>query len=139
VGVVLLVETELAQRESLLEEVRASGHEPLVATSLADALVRIREGGLDAVVFDCADPRSGLVELAHEINALTDAPPLVLVSGSVHAPEISVRIGAAAFVPKPVEASELVAVLARVAGTVRPVQEFDDEEPTSEARSFGAS
>lgn len=114
---------------------REGGHEVLVAQSLRAGLTLVREGGIDAVVLDAYDPRVGVAELAREIESLPDAPPLVLVSGSPHAPEISARIGAAAFVPKPYEPGELVRVVGRVVGHVRPVRQFDDE-PTGPARAI---
>ena len=114
---------------------REGGHEVLAAPSPRDALDTVREGGIDVVVLDAYDPRVGVAELARELQAIPDAPPLVLVSGSPHAPEMSARIGAAAFVPKPYEPGELAGVVGRVVGHVRPVRQFDDE-PTGPARAL---
>lgn len=116
---------------------REAGHEVLVAITLREAYLRISEGGIDAVVIDSYDPRVGVVELARSMNALPDAPPVVLVSPSPYAPEISARISATAFLPKPCEPSELVAVIARVVGDVRPVRLFEDEDPTGPVRQTG--
>ncbi len=95
----------------------------------------LREGGIDAVVIDAYDPRHGVAELARSIEALPDAPPIILVSGSPAAPEMSARIGAAAFLPKPCEPAELVAIVNRLLGALRPVQTFEDE-PTSLTRTL---
>ena len=116
---------------------REAGHEVLVAISTREAFLRISEGGIDAVVLDSYDPRVGVVELAKNMNALPDAPPVLLVSASPYAPEISARIGAAAFVAKPVDLTELVTVLARVVGELRPVRSFEDEDPTGPVRQLG--
>ena len=116
---------------------REAGHEVLLAITLREAFLRISEGGIDAVIVDSSDPRGGLVELARSMNNLPDAPPLVLLSTSPYAPEISARIGAAAFVPKPCDPSEVVTVLERIAGDFRPVRNFEDEEPTGPVRQFG--
>ena len=124
---------------------RDAGHEVLVAVSAREAFLRVSEGGIDAVVVDSYDPRVGMVELAKNFNSLPDAPPVVLVSASPHAPEISARIGAAAFLPKPLEPSELVSAMSRVVGEVRPVLQIEssaphedfaagDEEPTGPVR-----
>ncbi len=94
---------------------------------MREGLTLIRDGGIDAVVIDSHDPRAGVVELARSIEALPDAPPLILVSGSPSAPEISARIGVAAFVPKPCEPSEIVAVVNRLLSALRPVRIVDDE------------
>lgn len=94
----------------------------------------VRDGGIDVVVVDAYDPRVGTIDLAKSIAQLPDAPPLILVSGSPHAPEISARIGAVAFVPKPCEANEIVAIVDRVVGAARPVRVVDDE-PTTRTRA----
>lgn len=117
---------------------REAGHEVLLAVTLREAYLRISEGGIDAVVVDSHDPRAGVVELARSMNALPDAPPIVLVSPSPYAPEISARIGATAFLPKPCESSELLAVVDRLASDLRPVRNFEDEEPTGPARHTGS-
>ena len=83
----------------------------IVAYVVREALLRLREGGIDAVVFDALDPRVGVPDLARQMESLPDTPPLVLISGSPHAPEISVRVGAAAFIPKPYEPTTLVRTL----------------------------
>lgn len=116
---------------------REAGHEVLVAVTPREALLRVSEGGIDAVVLDSYDPRIGVTELAKSIDALPDAPPIVLVSASPYAPEISARIGAAAFVAKPVDSIELVTVVSRVVGDVRPVRNFEDEDPTGPLRHLG--
>ena len=139
-GSILLVESDPDTRERLAPALREAKHEVLIAHTMRDAYLRVSEGGIDVVVVDAYDPRVGVVDLVRELDALPDTPPLVLVSGSPHAPEISARIGAAAFVPKPVEPGELVAILSRITGDlrpVRPVDEFGDEDPTGPARQFG--
>ncbi|HEY5950238.1 MAG TPA: response regulator [Kofleriaceae bacterium] len=137
-GSILLVESDPDTRDRLGSAMREAGHEVLVAVTLREAFLRISEGGIDAVVVDSYDPRVGVVDLAKSMNALPDAPPLVLVSPSPYAPEISARIGATAFLPKPLEPSELVAVIHRLAGDVRPVRNFEDEDPTGPVRHTGS-
>jgi len=137
VGSILLVESDQDTRDRLGAALRENGHEVLVAITMREALLRISEGGIEAVIVDSYDPRVGVIELAKNMNALPDAPPVILVSASRHAPEISARIGAAAFVAKPVDVSELLGVVARLVGQVRPVRLFEDEDPTGPVRSFG--
>ena len=81
----------------------------LTASGLREALAVVRDGGFDAVVIDVYDPSAGIVDLALGMNALPDAPPIILLSDSPAAPWISVRIGAATFVPKPCDPEEVVA------------------------------
>jgi DNA-binding response OmpR family regulator len=133
VGSILLVEADPVTCDQWSAAVSAAGHAVLSATALRDALPLIRDGGIDAVVIDAYDPRHGVIELARSIEALPDAPPIILVSGSPAAPEISVRIGVAAFIPKPCEPSEIVAAVNRLIGALRPVRAFEDE-PTGTRR-----
>ena len=143
-GSILLVESDPDTRDRLGSAMREAGHEVLVAVTASEAFLRVSEGGIDAVVFDSYDPRVGIVELSKNINGLPDGPPLVLVSASPDAPEISARIGAAAFLPKPLDPMELVNTLSRVVGELRPVRHLEssmqledfatDEEPTGPVR-----
>jgi CheY-like chemotaxis protein len=127
VGSVLLVGTDLETRERWARDLGDAGHAVLTASGMHDAPAVVREGGIDVVVIDCYDQCIGVVELARNIETLPDAPPIVLSSSSPVAPEISVRIGAAAFLPKPCESSELVSVISRLVGKLRPVRSFEDE------------
>lgn len=136
-GSILLVESDPDTRDRLGSAMREAGHEVLLAITLREAYLRISEGGIDAVVVDSYDPRVGIVDLARSMNALPDAPPLVLVSASPAAPEISARIGATAFLPKPCDLGDLIAIVDRLANDVRPVRNFEDEEPTGPVRHTG--
>jgi len=135
VGSILLVEADQVTCDQWATAISAAGHSVLSATAMREAMPLIREGGIDAVVIDAYDPRHGVAELARSIEALPDAPPIILVSGSPAAPEMSARIGAAAFLPKPCEPAELVAIVNRLLGALRPVQTFEDE-PTGLTRTL---
>jgi len=127
VGSVLLVETDQETSERWSRELGHAGHAIVIASRLADVLPVLREGGIDVIVIDCYDRCVGVLELARDIELLPDAPPIVLVSNSPVAPEVSVRIGAAAFLPKPCEPAELVSIVKRLLGKLRPVRSFEDE------------
>jgi CheY-like chemotaxis protein len=133
VGSILLVEADPLTSDQWATAITAAGHSVLSATAMREALPLIREGGIDAVVIDTYDPRIGVVELARSIAALPDAPPIILVSGSPAAPEMSARIGASAFLPKPCEPAELVQLVNRLLGALRPIRTFEDE-PTGPSR-----
>ena len=130
VGSILLVEADPAICDTWTSALSAAGHAVLAVSAGRDALPMIKDGGIDVVIIDAYDPRGGIVELARTIEAITDAPPLILVSDSPHAPEISARIGAVAFLPAPCDIDDLLATVARVAGNVRPVRMVEDE-PTA--------
>ena len=126
-GSILLVEADVTTSDQWAAAIATSGHSVLTASGMREALLVIREGGIDVVVIDVYDPRAGVIELARGMEALPDAPPIVLISGSPAAPEISARIGAASFLPKPCEPSEVVTAVGRLLGRLRPVRIVDDE------------
>jgi DNA-binding response OmpR family regulator len=135
VGSILLVEADPETYDRWSAGLRAAGHSVVTASTMREALSSISEGGIDAVVVDAYDPRVGVVALATDIATLPDAPPLVLVSGSPAAPELSARIGAACFLAKPCECAELVNAVNRLLGQVRPLLVFEDE-PTGPVRVY---
>lgn len=135
VGSILLVEADPETCGRWSADLGVAGHAVLTATAMRDALSAIREGGIDVVVIDAYDPCVGVVELAAALEHLPDTPPLVLVSGSPAAPEISARICAAHFLAKPCEPDELVDVVDRLLDHHRPVVVLDDD-PTGPRRQF---
>jgi len=100
-GSVLLVEVDATISDTWMAALTAAGHAVMVASGMREARAVVREGGIDVIVIDAHDPRAGVVELARDINALPDAPPIILISASPAAPATSVRIRAATFIPKP--------------------------------------
>ena len=135
-GSILLVESDLATSDAWSAAIAASGHAVLTASGLREALAVVRDGGFDVVVIDVYDPSAGIVELALGMNALPDAPPIILVSESPAAPWFSVRIGAATFVPKPCDPDEVINAVNRLLWRVRPLPIADlvDDEPTMRLR-----
>jgi len=135
VGSILLVETDPETYGRWSDGLGIAGHAVLTTSAMRDALSTIREGGIDVVVIDSYDPRIGVVDLAAALERLPDTPPLVLVSGSPAAPEISARICAAHFLAKPCEPDELVDVVHRLLLGHRPVLVLEDE-PTGPVRIY---
>jgi DNA-binding NtrC family response regulator len=129
VGSILLVEHSATWQATLDD----AGHDTLSAGGMREALPLIRDGGIDVVVIDSLDPRAGVAELARGMAALPDAPPIVLISSSPHAPELSARIGVATFLANPCDAADLLTAIERLIG---PAPDFEDE-PTF-ARNFSA-
>jgi CheY-like chemotaxis protein len=135
-GSILLVESDVTTSEEWAAALSGSGHAVLAASGMREALRVVREGGIDVVVIDVYDPRAGVLELARGMDALPDAPPIVLISGSPAAPEISARIGAASFLAKPCEPSEVVTAVGHLLGRLRPVRVLDDE-PSGPTEQLG--
>lgn len=135
---ILLVEADSITCDAWSAAVIAAGHSVIAASGMREAWSVVRDGGIDAVVIAAYEPHAGVVELAHHMNALPDAPPIILVSESPAAPILSVRIGAAAFVPKPCEPEEVVMVIERLLWRVRPLM-LDmgaEDEPTLQMRQL---
>jgi DNA-binding response OmpR family regulator len=128
VGTILLVQADLELNDGWSLALEASGHTVLAARAIADGLVRVREGGIDVIVVDGNGDVGGLSSFVTELERLPDSPPFVLVSSSPDAPEISARLGAAAFLPKPCSTGDLDSVVARLSPTA--VTEHLDDEPT---------
>lgn len=108
----------------------SSGHAVVTAASAGATADHMRDGGIDVVVADSGDRELDL--LVDSMERLPDCPPLVLISASPNAPETSVRIGAAAFLPKPCSPGDLDEVVSRVSGST-PATELSDE-PTMPRR-----
>ena len=109
------------------------GHEVLAVSGVGDGILRAREGGIDVVVVDSYVPSGSVVELVAELERLPDAPPLILVSSSPAAPEMSAHIGAAAFVPKPCDPEDLADEVLRIAGAaVRRLLHVEELEITED-------
>jgi CheY-like chemotaxis protein len=136
VGSILLVEADPQTCDRWTTALAEVGHSVLAVLATKEALPLIRDGGIDVVVIDAYDSCAGVIDLARSMEALPDAPPIVLVSGSPAAPEISARIGVAQFLAKPCEPSELIEAIGHLLGALRPVRSFDDE-PTGSIRQLG--
>ena len=137
-GSILLIEADPVTSELWAAAIAAAGHAVLTASGIREAWAVIRDGGFDAVVVDVYDPGAGILELARSMNALPDAPPIILVSESRAAPWVSVRIGAATLVPKPCDPDEVVTAVSRLLWRVRPLPLLldDEREPTVRLRQL---
>jgi CheY-like chemotaxis protein len=113
VTTVLVVQSDPLLNDGWCFALEEAGHVVLAAEDTREGLVRVREGGIDVVVLDGPAEGSALRDFVRELERLPDAPPFILVSSSPAAPEISARLGAAAFVPKPCSPAELGEVLRR--------------------------
>src|SRR6185503_3181311 len=109
----VVVVSEIGLRDGWRVELENRGHEVILASTAPAAVERLREGGIDLVVVDY-EVMGGIDALLAGLRRLPDAPPMVLISGAVHAPLESARLGAAAFLPKPCSLEELSQVVDRV-------------------------
>ena len=75
----------------------------LEASHAEEALARVAEGGIDAVLMDFNMPGKDGLTLAAELRALNPAMPLAVVTANVQEEVIArARAAQASFIPKPV-------------------------------------
>jgi DNA-binding NtrC family response regulator len=131
VSTVLIVQSDPELKDVWALTLEVSGHTVLAAEATADGITRVREGGIDVIVVDSQGGEGALIRFVAELERLPDSPPFVLVSDSPGAPEVSARIGAAAFLPKPCDNDELADAVGRIASAqLRSVRVHIEDEPT---------
>ena len=113
---VLVVQADPALRASWGAALVGHGYAVLAEAEVGAAVERAREGGIDAVLLDSGEPARSARDLVDELGRLPEPPPVILVSSSPKAPELSAHLGAAAFVPKPCTDDELISVVDGVVG-----------------------
>lgn len=112
---VLVVEDEPLVRLYVSDVLGQSGFEVEVAASGEEALLRIAEGGLCAIVSDVAMPGAlNGFELARRVRQDYPRTGVVLVSGMPEFCEANLP-GGVRFIAKPVKASTLLRVVREVA------------------------
>ena len=120
---ILIVDDDRALREGLAETVTDLGHTPLPAASGSEALARLRETPVAAVLLDLRMPGDldGMATL-ERICALPDRPPVtVLTAFASPANTIeAMRLGAHDHLTKPIGRSDLAATLAAMLANGRP-------------------
>jgi DNA-binding NtrC family response regulator len=103
------------------------GHDVVALESIDRAINHLREGGIDLIILDTHDSLGSMSNLVASMNRLVDAPPLLLISDSPTAPEISARIGAAGFLPKPCDDNDVLREINRLVGPIRSTFTMEDE------------
>lgn len=126
---ILLVQSDPMLRGSWARALRARRHDVIGVASLDSAMGHAREGGVDVVVFDGTGREPDGRVLVEELDRLPEPPPMILVSSSPKAPELSAHLGAATFVPKPCTGEDIVAECERLSSH-RPRAVMVEDEPT---------
>jgi len=127
VSTILLLQPDGDLHDRWSEALTRNGHDVLSVRALDDGVARAREGGIDVIVVDSPGGDGTVRALVGELERLPDAPPLVLVSESPDAPELSAQVGAAGFLPKPCSSEDLIELVSRVASATVRIQRFEDE------------
>ena len=121
---VLFITADATARGAWASALEAERHAVIAASSIAVGIGHARERHNawrvveynDAIVFDASDREHEGRELVTALDRLPEPPPLILVSSSLRGPELSAHLGAAAFVPKPCTAADIVDECARLFG-----------------------
>lgn len=120
-GTLLILSPGSGPDEAWTPELEERGYTVLYAEEPGQALVHVRTAAVDCVLINSpTESCDSVTEFVNNLSGEMKAPPFVLMSSSPSAPTYSVKLGAAAFVPKPCCADELEHVLARM--SVRPVR-----------------
>jgi two-component system KDP operon response regulator KdpE len=121
-SVILVVDDDPAIRDSLSNELRASGYTTATATDGRDGLNGFETRAPDLVLTDLAMPRSDGFELISAIRATSRTPIIVLsVRGNDNDKIRALDLGADDFVTKPFSIPELLArIRAQLRRTTNP-------------------
>ena len=129
---ILIVDDDPALRDGLAETVTDLGHTPLPAASGTEALARLQDSPVAAVILDLRMPGDldGLSTL-ERICALPDRPPVtVLTAFASPANTIeAMRLGAHDHLTKPVGRADLAAALDAMLRTVRAAEAAPPAQP----------
>jgi DNA-binding response OmpR family regulator len=117
---ILIAEDDRVALEILAAAVKAAGHEVTIAQDAMQAVMVAMRTQPDAIVLDIGMPGGSGVQVLQRLKASvkTSMIPIVVVTGSSE-PDLPDRVrsmGAAEFMTKPVNPSQLREVLDRVLG-----------------------
>lgn len=109
---IVVADDQEHERAQAVEPLRAAGHEVLEATNGAEAVDLVRAGGVDMVVLDAYMPRvNGFLAVKTILEEKTSPPPpmlLLIPNATPKEAAMASRLGANGYLPKPVNARDLV-------------------------------
>ncbi len=108
-ALVLVVDDEVTARAFARMVLLAGGHEVMEARSGEEALERMAERPPDCVVLDLVMPGLSGLEMMEVLGGRSEQSPIVVVTASIDEGDRArcLRLGARAFVRKPVSREEL--------------------------------
>lgn len=112
---ILVVDDEEAVREILAEGLESFGYEAVAVGSAAQALERLRSGGVDLVLTDIEMPGGSGMVLLRRVKELVPDLDVVMVTGVVdaHTAIEAIRRGASDYLTKPFNLDEVQIVVER--------------------------
>ena len=135
---ILIVEDDPDIRKGMSVRLKASGYDTFVASDVVTSLIMARKHVPDLIILDLGLPAGDgflVIERLKIIPALA-LIPIIIVSGRTGLPnqELAVEAGVKAFLQKPVDNAELLAVIRKTLGG--PVELEKPEYLSKPARRF---
>jgi DNA-binding NtrC family response regulator len=117
----LIVDDEEDLVSTMAERLELRGFEVETATSGADALGHVAEGGFSVLLIDVKMPEIGGLELMAEIKRKHPDLPVILFTGhsSLADAERGIQEGAFGYLMKPIDIDRLIEKIRSAAGTRR--------------------
>jgi DNA-binding response OmpR family regulator len=135
---ILIVEDDPDIRKGMSVRLKASGYDTFVASDVVTSLIMARKHVPDLIILDLGLPAGDgflVIERLKLVPALA-LIPIIIVSGRTGLPnqELAVEAGVKAFLEKPVDNAELLAVIRKTLGG--PVELEKPEYLSKPARRF---
>jgi len=113
---ILIVDDDVAIRESLLEALTELGHTPAAATGGAAGLTWLEQHQADGVLLDLRMPGMDGLEVLRRIRTMPNPPPVVILTAVPTSSNTieAMRLGAADHLTKPIGRADLIALLGRM-------------------------
>ena len=133
---ILLVDDDETLRERLARALRERGYDVRTAGNADDAMAKVREDSPEMAVLDLKMPGRSGIEVLKEIRAHDPATEVLILTGygSIATAVEATKLGAMGYVPKPVDADEILAAFARMRGE-KPLSSAAPVETPSLARA----
>jgi DNA-binding response OmpR family regulator len=135
---ILMVEDDPDIRKGMSVRLKASGYDTFVASDVVTGLIMARKHAPDLIILDLGLPAGDgflVIERLKIVPALA-LIPIIIVSGRTGLPnqELALEAGVKAFLQKPVDNAELLAVIRKTLGG--PVELEKAEYLSKPARRF---
>ncbi len=120
----LLVDDDATLRDRLARALRARGYEGATAGNGAEALARARQDSPELVVLDLRMPDLSGLDVLRALRAEDPATRILILTGygSIATAVEATRLGAVGYLPKPVDADDIVAAFEGGAGGPAPIE-----------------
>lgn len=133
---ILLVDDDETLRERLARALRERGYDVRTAGNADQAMQKVREDSPELAVLDLKMPGRSGIDLLKEIRAHDPATEVLILTGygSIATAVEATKLGAVGYVPKPVDADEILSAFSRMRGE-RPLAGAAPVETPSLARA----